>query len=512
MNGAQIERLERRLLVLAPVGRDAELICEILLKDAVACDACRGLDELAREVERGAAAIVIAEEAFAEHEGRLAQIVAAQPPWSDLPMLVLTRQGADSAVARRAVQTLGNVTLLERPMRIGALASAVRSALRARARQYQARAHLEERELANQRKDAFLATLAHELRNPLAPIRNALNILRLSTSGRPSPSVQGIIERQVNQMVRLVDDLLEVSRITRGKIELRRQPVDLRSAIDLAVETSRPLIDAAGHRLSVSFPEDALVVDADPVRLAQVFANLLNNAARYTDPGGRIDIALRSEDGAASVRVSDTGIGIAAAELPTIFEMFSQAHARDTRAQTGLGIGLTLARSLVEMHGGSIQAASEGPGRGSEFVVRLPLSAASSTEAIRASEPASAIGNLRRVLVVDDNRDAADTLSAMLQMIGVDARVAYDGKTALEAVDGFRPAVVVLDLGMPGMDGYAVARAIRERADLGDVRLVALTGWGQERDRASTRQAGFDYHLIKPVDLDAMQAVLERLG
>jgi signal transduction histidine kinase len=512
VNGAQLERLERRLLVLAPVGRDAALIRDILHRDAVACDLCRDLEELSREVERGAAAIVVAEEVLAEHEGRLAQIIAAQPPWSDLPVLVLTRQGADSPAARRAVQTLGNVTLLERPMRIGALSSAVRSALRARARQYQARAHLEERELASQRKDAFLATLAHELRNPLAPIRNALNILRLSAPGRATPSVHGIIERQVNQMVRLVEDLLEVSRITRGKIELRRQPVDLRSAIDVAVETSRPLIDAAGHRLSVSYPQDALVVDADPVRLAQVFANLLNNAARYTDPGGRIEIAVRDEDGAATVRVSDTGIGIDATELPTIFEMFSQAHARDARAQTGLGIGLTLARSLVEMHGGSIQAASEGPGRGSEFVVRLPVSAARSTTSIPAAEPASGIGHLRRVLVVDDNRDAADTLGAMLQMIGVDARVAYDGKAALEAVEGFRPAVVVLDLGMPGMDGYAVARAIRERAHLNDVRLVALTGWGQERDRALTRQAGFDHHLIKPVDIDAMQAVLERFG
>ena len=511
MTDAQLERLERRLLVLAPVGRDATLICDILLKEAVACDACRDFEALSREVERGAAAMVVAEEVLAEHEGRLAQIIAAQPPWSDLPVLVLTRQGADSPVARRAMQTLGNVTLLERPMRIGALASAVRSALRARGRQYQARAHLEERDLANQRKDAFLATLAHELRNPLAPIRNALNILRMSTPGRSTASVQGIIERQVNQMVRLVDDLLEVSRITRGKIELRRQPVDLRAAIDVAVETSRPLIDAAGHRLSVSLSGDALIVDADPVRLAQVFANLLNNAARYTDPGGRIDIAVRREDGWAEVRVSDTGIGIPAAELPTIFEMFSQAHARDTRAQTGLGIGLTLARSLIEMHGGSIQAESEGPGRGSEFVVRLPLSATPSTESLPASEPASGIADLRRVLVVDDNRDAADTLGAMLQMMGVDARVAYDGKAALEAVEGFRPAVVVLDLGMPGMDGYAVARAIRGRADLNDVRLVALTGWGQERDRASTRQAGFDYHLIKPVDLDAMQAVLERL-
>ena len=504
-------RLERRLLVLAPVGRDASLICDTLLKEQVACDPCRDLDELSREIEHGAAAIVVAEEVLAEHEGTLAQLIAAQPPWSDLPVLVLTRQGADSPAARRAVRTLGNVTLLERPMRIGALASAVRSALRARGRQYQARAHLEERELANQRKDAFLATLAHELRNPLAPIRNALNILRLSAPGRPAPSVHGIIERQVNQMVRLVDDLLEVSRITRGKIELRRQPVDLRSIIDVAVETSRPLIDAAGHRLSVSFAEDALIVDADAVRLAQVFANLLNNAARYTDPGGRIDIAVRREDGAATVRVSDTGIGIAAAELPTIFEMFSQAHARDTRAQTGLGIGLTLARSLVEMHGGSIAGASEGPGRGSEFVVRLPLSAASAAEADSSSGRASGLDKLQRVLVVDDNRDAADTLGAMLQMMGVDARVAYDGKAALEALEVFRPAVVLLDLGMPGMDGYAVARSIRQRADLRDIRLVALTGWGQERDRASTRQAGFDHHLIKPVDMDAMLAVLERL-
>jgi len=501
---------EQRLLVLAPVGKDAALIAAALGQDAPSCVACRDLEHLALEVERGASAIVIAEEALAGHNGRLAKLLAGQPPWSDLPVLLLTRAGADSQIAAQTLRTLGNVTLLERPVRVAALVSAVRSAFRARARQFQARTHLEEREAADERKNRFLATLAHELRNPLAPIRNSLSVLRFGP-GPPAVPAYEIMDRQVNHMVRLIDDLLDVSRITRGKIELRKGSVDLADVIAAAVETSRPLIDAANHTLEVALPAEALGLDADPVRLAQVFSNLLNNAAKYTDPGGRIRIAARREQDSAVVTVSDTGVGIAAESLSRVFDMFAQGDAQDRRSQSGLGIGLALARSLVEMHGGSIAAASEGEGKGSPFVVRLPLGGPLQTVAAGATAPAPHLKGMQRILIVDDNRDAANTLGDLLQLIGAEARVVYDGATALEALGEFRPSVVLLDLGMPGMDGYEVARRIRAQPQTRDTTLIALTGWGEASDRQRSRQAGFQHHLVKPVDADAMQAVLASL-
>jgi signal transduction histidine kinase/ActR/RegA family two-component response regulator len=420
---------------------------------------------------------------------------------------MLTRQGADSAAVALAVESLGNVTLLERPVRIGALASAVRSALRARDRQYQTRAHLEERERANQRKDEFLATLAHELRNPLAPIRNALTLLR--QDGSDPALACDVMERQVGHMVRLVDDLLEVSRLTRGTIELRRETVDLAGVISTAVETSRPLIDAAGHELELSLPGECVLLDADPMRLAQVFSNLLNNAAKYTDRGGRISVSVQCRDDAASVTVADNGVGIPAWALDGIFDMFSQADARDSRAQTGLGIGLTIVRSLVEMHGGRVGAESEGPGRGSRFVVTLPRAAGREAVPARGGAPAAAVALPRsRVMVVDDNRDAADTMGAVLRRLGAEVCVFHDGAAALEALGTFRPAVVFLDIGMPGMDGYEVARRIRGRPDADGIVLVALTGWGQDRDRGRAAEAGFDHHLVKPADLAELRAVL----
>jgi signal transduction histidine kinase len=505
------ERLERRLLVLAPIGKDAALVETMLRKDAVACVACTDLECLARELERGAAAVLVTEEAL-PHDSRLIDLIQRQPQWSDLPVLVLTRPGADSAAVARAVRTLGNVTLLERPVRVTALASAVHSALRARERQYQTRAHLLEREQADRRKDEFLATLAHELRNPLAPIRNSVSLLRLSGAAGPAGQIWEMMDRQVNHMVRLVDDLMEVSRITRGKIELRKSVVDLAEVIAAAVETSRPLIESARHELSVEMPPQPLLVEGDAMRLAQVFSNLLNNAVRYTDPGGRIGIAAKGDDCSAMVIVSDTGIGIAAEALPRVFDMFVQANARDSRAQSGLGIGLTLVRSLVEMHGGGVAARSAGVGRGSEFVVRLPLAR---TDAPRAPAAAGATGRripgLPRVMVVDDNRDAADSLAAVLKILGAEVRVINDGRAALDELGAFRPAVVFLDLGMPGMDGYETARHMRAREDTHSTLIIALTGWGQESDRRQTQAAGFNQHLVKPADITALRAVLASL-
>jgi signal transduction histidine kinase/ActR/RegA family two-component response regulator len=505
MNARLPETAERRLLVFAPVGKDGVLIESVLRADGVGCHRCTDLADLVRELERGAGALMVAEEAFAEHDSRLVEVISRQPPWSDLPVLMLTRQGADSAAVALAVQSLGNVTLIERPVRIGALASAVRSALRARDRQYQTRAHLEERERANQRKDEFLATLAHELRNPLAPIRNALTLLRQGDSDMALAC--DVMERQVGHMVRLVDDLLEVSRLTRGMIELRREAVDLADVIAAAVETSRPLIDAAGHALTVSLPRDCVMLNADSMRLAQVFSNLLNNAAKYTDRGGHISVSVACSDSYAVVAVADDGIGIPPSALEGIFDMFSQVDARDSRAQSGLGIGLTIVRRLVEMHGGEARAESAGPGQGSRFIVTLPRVRDARPRAMPAPAPA-VDGARHRVMVVDDNRDSADTMGAVLRKLGAEVCVVHSGPAALEAFGKFRPGVVFLDIGMPGMDGYEVARRIRERSDAEGAVLVALTGWGQDRDRSRTADAGFHHHLVKPADFAALGAVL----
>ena len=506
------ERLERRLLVLTPVGKDAALVETMLRAEGIECHVCADVSSLVRELERGAGAILLAEEVLAEGDSRLASAIARQPAWSDVPVLLLTRPGAESVSVERAIGTLGNVTLLERPMRVVALGSTIRSALRARARQYQTRAHLLERDQADRRKDEFLATLAHELRNPLAPIRNWVNVLRLSGAGEPGPEFLEMMDRQVNHMVRLVDDLLELSRITRGKIELRMEPVELAPIVAAAVETSRPLIEAAGHTLTVSVPDESIVVTGDAIRLAQVFSNLLNNAVKYTDDGGCITLDVRLERQEVVITVRDTGIGIPSAALPRVFDMFVQVHEDDFRAQTGLGIGLTLVRSLVEMHGGRVEARSEGPGTGSEFAVRLP---ATSQKPSTAGSTISGVPQLRemaRVLVVDDNHDAADSLGALLSVLGADVRIAHDGNRALELFDAFHPAAAFLDLGMPGMDGFEIARRIRSRADGNGTMLVALTGWGQERDRRRTEEAGFARHLAKPADLDSLQDVLTSIA
>jgi CheY-like chemotaxis protein/two-component sensor histidine kinase len=332
-------------------------------------------------------------------------------------------------------------------------------------------------------------------------------------AGKADPtaeSVREMMERQVGHMVRLVDDLLDVSRITRGRIELRTEAVDLAAVVRSALETSRPLIEAAGHRLTVAVPDEPLPLQADPVRLAQVIANLLNNAAKYTEEGGQIWLTARREGDEGVVSVRDTGLGIPADMLPRVFDMFAQVNRTLKRAQGGLGIGLTLSRNLVELHGGTLSASSPGPGQGSEFTMRLPLARAGrqAPEAVRPDEGQPSAGPARRILIVDDNRDAAEALGLLLQFLGNEVRVVHDGPSALEAAGAYRPAVVFLDIGMPGMDGYAVARELRARAEHDELVLIALTGWGQEEDRLRSRAAGFDHHLIKPVDLDALQALL----
>ena len=362
---------------------------------------------------------------------------------------------------------------------------------------------------ADRRKDEFMATLAHELRNPLAPISNAMQLLRQSVGRRRTDRLVEMVERQVRQMVKLVDDLLEISRITRGKIDLVKQPLLLDDVVRSALEISRPLIDRAQLNLTVQLPDQAVLLDGDSVRLTQVLSNLLNNAANYTDAGGCVCVAAWRDGGTAVIAVRDNGIGIPASQLPHVFEMFTQVHRDTGRRHGGLGVGLAMVRNLVLMHGGSVEAHSAGPGQGSEFIVRLPALAADATDlAPPSTEGDRASLSGQRFLVVDDNHDAADSLAMLLQAEGAEVRIAYDGPAALATLDSMRPDVVLMGLGMPGMDGCEVARRIRADQRFRGVRLVALTGWGQESDRLRTRDSGFDHHLTKPVDYAMLRAWL----
>jgi PAS domain S-box-containing protein len=364
---------------------------------------------------------------------------------------------------------------------------------------------------ADRRKNEFLAILAHELRNPLAPLRNGLHILKLRSDADPTVSqTVSMMDRQMTHLVRLVDDLLDVSRITRGRLELRRRKVLLTDVLDHAVESSRAFIESHQHELIVDVRAGNLLVDGDPDRLAQVFSNLLLNAAKYTEIGGRITLILDHENGEAVVAVQDNGIGIPAQALEQVFEMFSQVRSHEVRGVDGLGIGLSLVRTLVQMHCGTVRAFSAGPGRGTRFTVCLPL--AEGAVAVAGATPCPAAQNRgQRVLVVDDNTDSAESLALLLKMEDYEVRTAGDGEQAIEQARTFEPQIIFMDLAMPRLDGVEAARRIRTLPHGEHVRIVALTGWGQEADRQRTRDAGMDHHLIKPVSLDALQSVLGAL-
>ncbi len=355
---------------------------------------------------------------------------------------------------------------------------------------------------ADQRKDEFLAMLAHELRNPLAPIRTAVQLLRLRELAESQRArARDVIERQVEHLVDLINDLLDVSRITRGVIALQREPLLVGAIVARAVEIARPAIDAKQHELFIGLPDESLAVDGDRTRLVQVIANILHNAAKFMEPRGKIRLTVTRDANHVVIKVSDTGIGIAPEILPTIFELFTQAHTRAERSEGGLGIGLALIRRLTEMHGGTVTAYSEGPGRGTELTVRLPVLAAHLATDVHEPVATPDLPQIpsRRILVADDNDDAAESLTLRLQLAGHDVRTAHNGAEALAIAGEFKPQIVLLDLGMPKMDGYATAREIRKRPWGKHATLIALTGWGQEKDRQRTEEAGFDRHLVKPV-------------
>lgn len=679
---------DERVLVLAPTSADADLSRIVLAEAGLETKVFASLTELAPHVDHTAASIVLTEEIFvASDVPALLEALRQQPPWSDIPILLLSSVGADSVAAAWAIELLGNITVLERPVRLSTLVSAVRSAVRARRRQYELRdqfhelqraesglrkqaerqrllgeaaavllssdepdvmmtglfakiaphfgldtyfnyvvneaadaLHLEsfqgvpadearkmerlefgdavcgyvaqQRERcilvdaeksdderahrlkrfgirayacyplladdrlvgtlsfgshqracfeteeveflqtichyvtaayervrlihelrdADRRKDEFLATLAHELRNPLAPIRNALHIMQLAGDDAAAvDQARSMMERQLRQMVRIIDDLLDVSRITRGKMELRKERVQLAAVVGNAVDTTRPLIEAAGHSLTITLPPEPVYLDADPIRLAQVFANLLNNAAKYTDRGGRLTLTAALDLHEIVVSVRDSGIGIPSEALPRVFEMFAQVDRSLEKAQGGLGIGLTLVKRLVELHGGSVEARSEGLGMGSEFVVRLPTVPERKTSRRPAAQTRRSNEISCRILIADDNRDAAESMSMMLRLMGNEVRTVHDGAQAVEEASAFRPDVVLLDIGMPRLNGYAVARAIREQRWGAGMVLVALTGWGQDEDKRRAVEAGFDQHFTKPVNPAALERLIASL-
>jgi signal transduction histidine kinase len=505
---------EQRVIALAPSGRDGALLSKTLATAGIATHPCADEAELMRALDGPVGAVLVTEEALSRAlVEKVRLLLADQPPWSDLPIIVLISKRDSVPEGRRAsaLLALGNVTILERPLSADSLISAVSSALRSRRRQYQSRALLARVEREVRRRDQFLAMLGHELRNPLGAIRNASELVhRAPTADDRLRKALAVIQRQTRHLTRIVDDLLEVARVSAGKVTLQRAPLELGPLLETIVNQAIPA--AAQHELTLTFRNDAppVVVQGDPVRLDQVFTNLVTNAIKYTPPGGRIDVVASFDGAEARVTVADTGLGIAADMLPQVFDLFLQVEGSLERSQGGLGIGLTLVQNLVRLHGGRVEASSAGLGRGAAFTVSLPAEPlVRAPETAPAAPAPSAAGPARHVLIVEDSRDNRESLQELLVELGHKVDVAADGRQGLERVLSLRPDVALVDLGLPEMDGYEVAR--RVRAQMGDaVYLVALSGYGQPEDRQRSRSAGFDAHVTKPADIDELQRLIER--
>ncbi|HEX2225164.1 MAG TPA: ATP-binding protein [Thermoanaerobaculia bacterium] len=529
-----IEPREERILILAPTGRDAMLaaglLAQELTQEEVDCQCCGNGVELCQAIAAGAGAVLLAEEALVPATLEpLRTALADQPPWSDLPLIVFTRGDSSSGEILKLLGPLCNATLLERPVRLTTLVSAVRAALRARRRQYQVRELLRRSEEADRRKDEFLAMLGHEIRNPLAAIRNALWVLeQAGTSSEKAGRQREVMGRQIHHLTRMVDDLLDVSRVTRGKILLQPQTVNLQEVADRCLQELGMETQARSRNIEVTVSSEPVYVKGDPVRLEQVLCNLIQNGIKYTPPGGKLTLTVAREEatGQAVVRVRDTGIGIPAEMLPRVFELFTQVEASIERSQGGLGLGLPLVRSLVELHGGKVSVTSDGPGQGSEFVIRLPLipvmpalprpvspGAGTGTRSrplpAAVARPERPGGQGLCVLIVEDNADGRESMRELLEIWGHNVVLAETGLEGVEKALTFRPDVALVDIGLPGIDGNEVARRIRTTFDSQQVCLIAMTGYGQPEDRRRALQAGFDNYLIKPVDPARLSALLD---
>jgi signal transduction histidine kinase/CheY-like chemotaxis protein len=506
-----LEPTDSRVLLLAPTGRDALLARRVLCEAGVSAHICKNLEDLQRGIREGAGAVLVTEDGLSVTAvAELAEVLGNQPTWSNLPVLVFSggedKGEAVAAPVRRLVE-VADVTLLDRPTRKVTLISAVQAALRARRRQYQVRDFLSQLEKGVRERDEFLAMLGHELRNPLGAILTSVQLME-QKDAKALARERTVIDRQTRLLSRLVDDLLDVSRVTSGKIALERVPVDIRELVERCVQGQTVTASSRRIDLTFSLEETSLMIEGDPIRLEQIVNNLLTNALKYTPSGGRVAVTLAADEPDAEIRVKDTGVGIDPDVLSRVFDLFTQAERTLDRAQGGLGIGLTLVRSLVALHGGTVWAESSGRGEGSTFVVRLPLARHTFSREIREAPP-DAPQSARRILLVEDHSDVREGLKTLLEEEGHEVLAAGDGVEGVELALAHLPEVALVDIGLPRLDGYAVARSLREA--LGPhVLLVALTGYGLQEDRRRALESGFDAHLTKPVTLSAILELLAR--
>jgi signal transduction histidine kinase/ActR/RegA family two-component response regulator len=496
--------MENRILIYAPIGKDARLVSQLLGRAGLDCFICADTAKIIGELAKGVGALFIVEEALTpEFLKSFMLFLTHQQTWSDLPILILSKRGLDSPGLRNIYLKLGNATLLERPVQSVTLISTAHSALRARKRQYEMRE-------VDRRKDEFLAMLAHELRNPLAPVSAASDLLRLGNlDSERIRKTSEVISRQVKHMTGLIDDLLDVSRVSRGLVMLDQATLDARKIVASAVEQVRPLIDSRRHLLTVQTPPESAFIQGDQKRLVQVVTNLLNNAAKYTPTGGSIVLTMDVDSENVVFSVIDNGIGMAQKTIGRVFDMFAQAERTSDRSQGGLGIGLAIVKSLVELHRGTVTAQSAGLEKGSKFTITLPRIAKPDGAALThqhsiALPPAKG----RRLLVVDDNVDAARMLALFLEWAGHEVMVEHCARSALVRARAEVPDVCLLDIGLPDMDGNDLARHLRAQTETAQTVLIAITGYGQELDRKKTAAAGFNHHFVKPVDMEQLLGLL----
>lgn len=502
----------QRILIAAPIGRDAELMCAQLGRAGIDCAAYRDIEELCREVERGVGALLFTEEALPAAALRsLVRVLEDQPAWSEIPIMILTGLPSIEPKVRTYPQLarLTNVTLIDRPVRIQSLISAASSALNARRRQYEVRDLMDKLEDRVRERDRFLAILGHELRNPLGAILLASQMTE--TDGRLDGEHARLIERQSRHLTRIVNDLLDLSRVVSGKIVIKPQIIDLRR---LARQTLQTLQESARvHDLTVDVhvPDEPVTVDADPVRIDQILNNVLANAIKYTPEKGHVSISVAREEGQAVIRIEDDGVGIAPERIGTIFELFAQAENAIGRSQGGMGIGLALVRNLVELHSGSIEAKSDGVGKGSCFTIRFPLATSAAAESPRERPARSPRAAPRKIVIVEDNTDVRELLRLRLCRLGHEVQAVGDGIAGVDTIVHAKPHMALIDIGLPHLDGYQVATRVREQ--LGhDVVLVAVSGFGQPEDKRKAAEAGFDDHLTKPADVDDIENLLARFA
>jgi signal transduction histidine kinase len=502
-----------RVVVVTPNAADSALAAAFLQEEGIDASFCASLGEVIPRLDAQMGCVILVEEALASPDvDAFHATLQAQPPWSDLPLLLVAGQGSSlTELVQGIFPHSGNVTLLHRPLHPVSLVASVNVALRARRRQLEVRDLLAQREKAVRQRDEFLAMLSHELRNPLAPIRNAVFLLGTLDINQPLfVTCRGMIDKQVRHITRLVDDLLEASRLEVGKVALRPQSVDVNESVAAAVESCAATTNSHRHQVNLRLADRSMAVMADPVRLEQAICNLVLNAAKFTPEGGTIDVEVSRDDEFALIAVTDNGLGIRPDMLESIFELFTQDSVTLARTQGGLGIGLTLVKRLVEMHGGNVRAFSEGLGTGSRFEIRLPLDGSRVNRLTKTDAAPAREERPKRVLIIEDGGETRQSLAMLLRMWKHEVLFAGSGPEGLDRARETRPDVAIIDIGLPGLDGYQVASRIRRDGSAWSqqVRLIALTGYGHESDRARAMEAGFDVHVLKPLDPAELRALL----